>query len=154
MSLSKQELMDRHFLRLAWVTALDLSKDPSTKVGAVIVTEDTRQVSIGYNGFPKGILETPERWEKPLKYEFVIHAEMNAIMNCPFDTKSCTLYCTHQPCHRCLVHLVNAGIKRVVYNKEYRSLSHRDIWDETTKLFDEVIQIEDPQCEKIALSYE
>ena len=99
MNKEKQLQMDLHFLRLAWVTGLNLSKDPRTKVGAVIVTEDTRQVSIGYNGFPKKLAEHPERWEKPLKYEYVIHAELNAIMNCPFDTKGCTLYCTHQPCH-------------------------------------------------------
>lgn len=151
--MNKKEEMDCHYLRLAWVTAMNLSKDPSTKVGAVIVTEDTRMVSIGYNGFPRKLEETPERWEKPLKYEYVIHAEMNAIMNCPFDTKGCTLYCTHQPCHRCLVHMVNAGIKRVVYNLEYRNLTHRDIWDETAKLFEEVIQVEDLQCQKIAESY-
>ena len=154
MSLSKQEIMDRHFLRLAWVTALNLSKDPSTKVGAVIVTEDTRQVSIGYNGFPRGLDESPERWEKPLKYEFVIHAELNAIMNCPFDTKGCTLYCTHQPCHRCLEHLVNAGIRRVVYCKEYTNLGHRDIWNETAKLFDAVVQISDEQSDKIFAAYQ
>jgi dCMP deaminase len=150
---TKKEKMDAHFIRLAWVTAMNLSKDPSTKVGAVIVSEDTRMVSIGYNGFPKNLQENSERWQKPLKYEYVIHAEMNAIMNCPFDTKGCTLYCTHQPCHRCLVHLVNAGIKRVVYNLEYKSLTHRDIWKETSRLFEEVIQINDEQSAKIVKSY-
>ncbi|MCJ8332199.1 MAG: dCMP deaminase family protein [Lentisphaeria bacterium] len=149
----KQLKMDKHFLRLAWVTGMNLSKDPRTKVGAIIVTEDTRQVSIGYNGFPSKLKETPERWEKPLKYDYVIHAELNAIMNCPFDTKGAWLYCTHQPCHRCLEHLVNAGIKRVVYNRVYRSLTHKDIWDEVSNLFDEVLQIDDEQIDKIIAAY-
>jgi dCMP deaminase len=154
MTNEKQLQMDKHFLRLAWVTGLNLSKDPRTKVGAVIVTEDTRQVSIGYNGFPRKLAESDERWVKPLKYEFVIHAELNAIMNCPFDTKGCTLYCTHQPCHRCLQHLVNAGIKRVVYNRIYTSLTHREIWDEVTELFDEIMQIEDDMIENLIAAYD
>ena len=154
MNVEKQIQMDKHFIRLAWVTGLNLSKDPRTKVGAVIVSEDTRQVSIGYNGFPRHLNEAPERWEKPLKYEYVIHAELNAIMNCPFDTKGCTLYCTHQPCHRCLEHLVNAGIKRVVYNRIYRSLTHKEIWSEVALLFEEVIQIDDERVESIIKAYE
>ena len=153
MNQEKKHQMDTHFIRLAWVTGLNLSKDPRTKVGAVIVTADTRQVSIGYNGFPRKLEEHPERWEKPLKYEYVIHAELNAIMNCPFDTQGCTLYCTHQPCHRCLKHLVNAGIKRVVYNQTYSSLTHRDIWDEASALFEEVIQIDDPTVKKLIAAY-
>ena len=60
------------YLRLASTAAVSLSKDPVTKVGSVISTPDFRQFSLGYNGFATGIAETPERWEKPNKYNFVI----------------------------------------------------------------------------------
>lgn len=120
-----------------------LSKDPSTKVGAVIVTKDNRQCSLGYNGFAKGLEdEIPESWERPLKYEKVIHAEINAIMNCPFDTHGCILYCTHQPCHRCLAHLVNSGINKVIFLHKYENLQYKDIWKETSELFDTIYQFD------------
>ena len=86
------------------------SKDPNTQVGAVIVTQDNRQCSIGYNGFPKGVVENNTKWSRPLKYSYVIHAEENAIINAPFDTVGSSLYCTLQPCHKCIGKLINAGI--------------------------------------------
>lgn len=147
--IKKQEKWDRHWLRVAWMTAINLSKDPTTKVGAVIVTPDNRQMSTGYNGFPKGVDESPYKWERPLKYEYVVHSELNAIMNCPFDAKGCTIYITMTPCHRCLCHMINAGIKRIVYNEEYNRLTHKDICDELRSHFDEVIQIDDQMCDTI-----
>jgi dCMP deaminase len=118
-----------------------MSKDPSTKVGCVVVGPDNRKISFGYNGFVKGIEETYEKWQRPRKYQFVQHAELNAIINCPFDTVGCILYCTHQPCHRCLEMAGAAGIRRVVYAKPYTNLEHKDIWDEHSLLFDEVIHV-------------
>lgn len=133
-----QQQWDEHWLKIAEITS-QLSKDPSTKVGAVVVTPDNRQCSLGYNGFAAGIEETPEIWnDRPVKYEMVIHGEINAILNCPFPTKGCTVYVTHQPCHRCMPHLRNAGIERVVYAQEYPRLQHRDIWLKTAMLFKEV----------------
>ena len=123
-----QNKWDKHWLDVAEVFS-QLSKDNSTKVGAVLVSTDNRQCSGGYNGFAAGMEDdNPELWERPLKYELVIHAEMNAIMNCPFDTKGCSIYVTHQPCHRCMVHMINAGIKKIVYSKDYTNLGHGDIW--------------------------
>lgn len=119
---------DDHWLRIAQIVA-HLSKDPSTKVGAAIVTPDNRQCSIGYNGFPKGVEEFETRWERPEKYDWVVHAELNAITNCPFDTKGCYMYVTHQPCHRCLASIVNAGITKVFYGEEYKNLPRVDVWD-------------------------
>lgn len=144
--MNKQEKLDRHFLRLAWMTAIDMSKDPSTKVGAVIVTPDTRKVSWGYNGMPAGVEETPEMWERPEKYEWVVHAELNALINCPFDTVGCTVYVTMQPCHRCMVHLKNAGIKRIVFSDEYERLTHKHIIEKMKKEFDEYLCLSDPIC--------
>ena len=71
---------NKHWMEVALVTS-KLSKDPSTQVGAVVVTQDNRQCSIGYNGFARGIEETPDKWQRPTKYEYVIHAELNAILS-------------------------------------------------------------------------
>lgn len=127
---------DEHWLRVADVTSM-LSKDPKTKVGSAIVTPDNRQCSIGYNGFAKGIKETEEKWQRPNKYEYVIHSEINNLMNCPFDTRRCSIYLTISPCHRCISSLINAGIIKVVFKELYKNTCHKDIWFEHAKLFQE-----------------
>jgi len=137
-----QNKWDDHWLNIASVWA-KLSKDPSTKVGGVIVTPDNRQSSAGYNGLPRGVKETPDKWERPTKYEWVIHAELNAVMNCPFDTYGCSVYTTITPCHKCMEHMRNAGIQRVIYAEEYERLTHKDIWLEVAAEFEEVYQLKD-----------
>ena len=136
-----QGKIDFKWMSCAWITAL-MSKDPSTKVGAVIVSSDNRQCSVGYNGFPVGVEETPQKWERPLKYEYVQHAEPNAIANCPFDTYGCTIYITHMPCHRCLGHIRNSGIKHIVYNLGYDRLGHREVWNDIALVFDSIRQMD------------
>ena len=93
------------------------SKDPRTKVGAVIV-QDGRVISKGRNGMVKGCNETG-MWEN--KYPFVIHAEMNAAL---FSRKEylggCQVYVTLSPCINCLKHLLQVGV-RVIYYKEFYS---------------------------------
>lgn len=127
---------DRHWLQVAQITSA-LSKDPSTKVGAVIVTPDNRQLSCGYNGFASDIEETEDMWNiREIKYELVVHAEMNAIINAPFDTKNCSLYCTHQPCHRCMPHIKNAGIKRIVFESPYERIQHKELINKYIPFFD------------------
>jgi dCMP deaminase len=131
----------KHWLKIALVTS-ELSKDPSTKVGAVVVTPDNRQCSLGYNGFADGIEDLEERWNnRPVKYEFVIHAEENAILNSPFDTKGCTLFCTHRCCHKCMARIVRSGIKKVYYLKDYANINHLDIIDAHAKMLDEIRQV-------------
>jgi dCMP deaminase len=131
---------DNLFLNMA-VNVSKMSKDPSTQVGAIIVSSDNRKMSFGYNGFVCGIEETDDKWKRPTKYNYVQHAELNAVINCPFDKTGCTLYCTHQPCHRCLEMAAQSGIVRVVYINTYANLECRDIWEEHSKLFKEVVQI-------------
>lgn len=135
-----QESYDKTFIEMAFVIS-KLSKDPRTKVGAIIVSADNRKLSIGYNGFVKGIEETTEKWQAPLKYEFVIHAETNALINCPFDKQGCTIYCTHQPCHRCIEQVAQSGIIRVVYAQPYANLQYKELWNEHAKLFKEVVHL-------------
>jgi dCMP deaminase len=72
---------DGRFLDLA-VFVGDWSKDPSTKVGAVLVRPDRTIAGLGFNGFPRGVLDHPERYDdRPTKYEMVVHAEMNALLS-------------------------------------------------------------------------
>jgi len=111
---------DIDYLALAKWWAERKSKDPSTKVGAVIVRSDKTVVSLGYNGFPRGIEDTEERLSnRALKYPRMVHAEMNAVLNAKEPLDGYTLYvwppAFYAPtCDRCAVHIIQAGIKRVV----------------------------------------
>jgi len=89
------------------------SKDPSTQVGAVLVSQDNNRVSVGYNGFPAGLEETKERWSD--KHSYVVHAEMNAVLNARGDLRGYTLYTTMFPCINCTKLILQAGISRIVY---------------------------------------
>jgi dCMP deaminase len=91
------------------------SKDPSTKLGSVIVDSKKRVVSVGYNGFPRGVEDLEERYnDRPTKYLFVAHAERNALDNAPMMVDGCTLYVTLEPCVECAKSIIQKGIKRVV----------------------------------------
>lgn len=97
------------------------SKDSSTQVGACIV-KDKRVVAIGYNGFPSGVEETEKRWTRPLKYQYVVHAEANAIaqsarFGVPLD--GATIYLTLHPCIGCAKLIAQSGIKEVVYDNTH-----------------------------------
>lgn len=123
---------DDWFLELAAVTA-KRSKDPKRQVGCVIVHPQFKdQRSGGYNGMVAGIKETPEVWQRPLKYDYVCHAEANAVAIAARNGSSlegCTTYITCFPCLACTRLLLQAGIKRIVvtpgevshgYVKEYQ----------------------------------
>jgi dCMP deaminase len=91
------------------------SKDPSTKVGAVIADEHRRIGGMGYNGFPRKVNDHPNRLEdRATKYKFTVHAEANAILNSRGSTCGSTMYCTLHPCAACSLLIVQAGITKVV----------------------------------------
>jgi len=105
---------DNNFLALANTVSM-FSKDPSTKVGAVIVDEDNRVVSIGYNGFPKGVRDDSRLENRDLKYDMIVHAEANALLFANAPVKGCTIYTwPFMPCSRCASLIIQAGIRRVV----------------------------------------
>lgn len=105
---------DNNFLALANTVSM-FSKDPSTKVGAVIVDDDNRVISIGYNGFPKGIRDDNRLRNRELKYEMIVHAEANALLFANAPVRGCTIYTwPFQPCSRCASLIIQAGIRRVV----------------------------------------
>lgn len=106
---------DKRFIELAEHIA-QWSKDPSTKVGAVVVRPDNTIVSTGYNGFARSIEDSNMRLEdRLLKYPFTVHAEMNAMLSTNESLKGCTIYVYPlTPCPVCMGAIVQKGISRVV----------------------------------------
>lgn len=106
---------DTRFLTLAEHVA-QWSKDPSTKTGAVIVDSNNRIISIGYNGFPRGVKDLPERLEnRETKYKIIVHAEQNAVLFANGPLVGCRIYIwPFLPCARCAAIVIQAGISEVV----------------------------------------
>lgn len=104
---------DNRFLELAELVST-WSRDPSTKVGGVIVDEKNRVVGIGFNGFPRGVADDERLDDRDVKYQLIIHAELNAILNAQF-TEGCTLYTWPvAPCSNCAATIIQAGIAKIV----------------------------------------
>ena len=123
------------FLALAEHVA-EWSYDPSTKVGAVIVDSKNRVVSMGYNGFPRGIKDLPERYnDREQKHLFVCHAERNALDNAPHSVEGCTMYVPLLPCNECAKSIIQNGIVKVVTYKPTRKDTFN--WDVTRLMFKE-----------------
>lgn len=113
---------DDYFMGLAHLSAMR-SKDPSTQVGAVIVSKEHRVVSIGYNGFPNGCNDDDFPWArdgefKDTKYPYVVHAELNAILNSKHDLRGCSVYVSLFPCNECAKAIIQSGIARIVYESD------------------------------------
>ncbi len=113
---------DEYFMGLAHLSALR-SKDPNTQVGACIVDAENKVVSIGYNGMPRGCDDREFPWAREggfldTKYAFVVHAELNAILNSPRPVKDCTLYVSLFPCNECAKAIIQSGIRRIIYESD------------------------------------
>jgi dCMP deaminase len=142
---------DRHFLELA-LKHSDLSRDPETRVGAIIVGPDGEVRSMGYNRFPAGIAETPERLNnREVKLSLMVHAELVAIVNAArvgIALQGCTLYFAQTddsglvwggvPCTRCTDHILMSGVAEVISypTKPAPSKWHGD-WKVARSLFRE-----------------
>ena len=141
---------DKYFLNLAKKISQD-SKDPSTQAGCVIVNPKGALVSSGFNGFPQSMKDVPEQYsEREIKYSRIIHAEMNAIIFAQKDLSNCTAYIWPLlPCDRCAVHLIQAGIIRVVSSKisEEKESRWKEIIDKSKLYFSECNVI----CDEIEL---
>ncbi len=110
---------EEYFMGIALLSA-QRSKDSHTQVGACIVNDEHKIVSVGYNGMPTGCDDDQMPWEREgdfldTKYPFVCHAELNAILNCNTDLHGCTLYVTLFPCNECAKAIIQSGIRRIVY---------------------------------------
>ena len=101
------------------------SKDPNTQVGACIVSEDNKILSMGYNGFPKGCSDDEFPWDKMdedpynRKYFYVTHSELNAILNYRGGSlEGSKIYVTLFPCNECAKAIIQAGIKTIIYKED------------------------------------
>lgn len=114
---------DEYFMGIAMLSSMR-SKDPSTQVGACIVNQDKRILSMGYNGMPRCCSDDEYPWDKcdsalESKYLYVCHAEFNAILNCAVGSvRGCTVYTTLFPCNECAKAIIQSGIVEVVYNED------------------------------------
>ncbi|MBR7072005.1 MAG: dCMP deaminase family protein [Eubacterium sp.] len=112
---------DEYFMGLSLLSAMR-SKDPSTQVGACIVSDENKIMSVGYNGFPRGCSDDEFPWERSAensndtKYPFVCHAELNAILNAGGqDLRGARIFVALFPCNECAKAIIQSGIKEVVY---------------------------------------
>lgn len=109
---------DEYFMSVA-VLASMRSKDPSTQVGACIVGDGNKILSVGYNGFPHGCSDDEYPWDREgddTKYPYVVHAELNAILNSGGrDLHGARLYVALFPCNECAKAIIQSGIKEVIY---------------------------------------
>ena len=126
------------FLELATLIS-SWSKDPSTRVGAVI-TRGNRIISTGFNGPPQKVHDLQERLQnREVKLRITLHAEVNAILFAKQDLKGCTLYCTHPPCTQCAAMIIQSGLEEVTIPWMYPEFYAR--WKEdidlSMKLFSE-----------------
>jgi dCMP deaminase len=143
---------DKKYLELAKYIATTWSKDPSTQVGAIVVNYIYNQEFIGYNGFPKGVLDLPERYaDRDLKYKMVVHAEANAIRKAGWMAKAATLYVwpsfSLPPiCNECAKLVIQAGIKEVVGYEP-------DLNDPRVKRWMESISISKTMCEEAGITW-
>lgn len=142
---------DSYYMQLALLVS-DRSKDPSSQVGAVVVSKDEKIMEYGYNGAPSGMSDDDMPWDSSgeatndivnIKNYYVVHAEQNAILNYlkkakdyendMYGLKGATLYVTWFPCNECAKAIVQSGISKVVYHRMY---SKSDINKITKKIFE------------------
>jgi dCMP deaminase len=115
---------DEYFMGVAKLAAMR-SKDPHTQVGACIVSEDNKILSMGYNGFPRGCSDDEFPWaregdsELERKYVYIVHSELNAILNFHGESlEGSKMYVTLFPCNECAKAIIQAGIKTLVYDDD------------------------------------
>lgn len=130
---------DEYFMGIALLSA-ERSKDPNSQVGACIVSDDNKILSIGYNGFPIGCSDDEISWEREgefadTKYPYVCHAELNAILNYTGTTlKGSKIYVALFPCNECAKAIIQSGIKEVIYKEN--KYADTDSVKISKKLFD------------------
>lgn len=136
---------DEYFMTMSYLVSMK-SRDPSTRVGAVIVGPDNEVRATGYNGLPRGVQETEERYfDKKYKYMAVNHAEENAILHCArigVSAKSCKIYTPWIPCSRCAKAILQAGIVEVIYDGNFpgNHLEQQREWGDSIKISREFME--------------
>ena len=114
---------DEYFMGVAKLSSFR-SKDPNTQVGACIVNPENKIVGVGYNGLPWGCEDTEFPWSVregnlyDTKYPYVVHAELNAILNSTQKLNDCRIYVSLFPRHECAKAIIQSGIKEIVYEDD------------------------------------
>lgn len=146
MIVSSAKKWDAYYLDIASVVA-SKSKDPNTKVGSVLVGPHNGMIASGFNGLSPGVIDWQERYERPEKYSWVLHAESSLIAFAArhgIRTEGATLYCTHFSCSGCSRLIVAAGIRRVVFAAGKTSMPQKE-FDTARQMFYE----SEIECEEI-----
>ena len=131
------------FYNMASIQAELFSKDPSKKVCALFIAPDSLQIlSAGYNGLPRKIRETKERWEKPEKYNFIVHAEKNGIYNACMNgisLKDSICIVTFFPCSECARALIQVGVDTIVAPKpDFNNLKYSESFKYSLEMLNEI----------------
>lgn len=150
---------DEYFMGVALLSA-KRSKDPSTQVGACIVSPSHSILSVGYNGFPHGCSDDEFPWEREgsflnTKYPYVCHAELNAILNHPGNSlRGAIIYVNHFPCNECTKAIIQAGLTEVVYLSD--KLLNTEAAEASRRMFESAgvkWRKLNPKCSEILLQY-
>ena len=127
---------DELFMRKVYEIA-SKSKDPRSKIGAVLV-KDNHAILEGYNGFPKGVTDSKERYnDKETKYKYVVHAEANSVLIAAkfgIATDGCILYTQGIPCENCTKCIIQGGIKEIVIHQQWPNLYSSKMWTESIEI--------------------
>ncbi len=136
--LSPRDVPDRDsfYMGLAFFIAAK-SKDPNTQIGALIVDEYNFPLGYGYNGPPRSIPDNEVNWERPFKYDYVRHAEENAIDHSNKPLNNSTIYVTAHPCKRCMLLLATKQIAKVIY-LDFKSDSGSSLRNEDMEISKEI----------------
>ena len=136
---------DEYFMTLAYLVSMK-SKDPSTRVGAVIVGKDNEIISTGYNGLPRNVKDKRDRYvNKDYKYLSSNHAEENAILHCARNgasSKNCSIYTPWIPCSRCAKSIIQAGISEVIYDENFPGNdinNQNEVWKQSIEVSNEIL---------------
>ena len=123
---------DEYFMGVAKLSAYR-SKDPNTQVGACIVSQDNKILGVGYNGMPWGCDDQDFPWDKregdvqDTKYAYVVHAELNAILNSNKNLQGSKIYVSLFPCNECTKSIIQSGIKEIIYEDDKYKNTPTDI---------------------------
>ncbi len=123
---------DQYFMGVAKLSAYR-SKDPNTQVGACIVSQENKIIGVGYNGLPWGCSDDAFPWAiregklSDTKYAYVVHAELNAILNSTHMVHGCRIYVSLFPCHECVKAIIQSGIQEIIYEDDKYSGVDSDI---------------------------
>lgn len=143
---------------LAWLETLRAhaaahSKDPHTQVAAAILRPDWSTVALGYNGMPKGTPDTTVMWDRPGKYDRVVHAERNAFRFAREGLDGYIMVCTHYPCEKCAADIANAGIAYLYHAGQPRQDQKCDIAADILQRANVcVVSLEDNACKQEAMA--